>query len=971
MAGRHRGRRRMPSREQGPLGGQHGATLRGRRLLIAVIALVLPLSAAGALMARRSAALRSGNARPAQIRPESAPALSKEFIYAGSGSKLIATEEPGPGSGCTYLLSTNSNTMVPSGGGPYSVSVTAGTGCTWTATSPVTWISITSGSSGSGNGTVNYTVAPNTASSPQTAQMTIAGQQFTVTEAGTSCSYSIMPTSQGFAAGGGSSSVSVFAGTGCAWTATTPVTWITITSGSSGSGNGMVNYTVAANTSSQTLTATMTIAGQPFMVSVAPPSCTYSIAPQNQSFPASGGGSTVTVTAGAGCAWTASSSVQWITITTISSTCGTGVCGNGQITYSVAPNAVTQQRQGTMTIAGQTYTVTQAAACAFSFTPTSLNFPSGGATESFSFTMTGTSCTWTVTSADPWITVNAPTSGSGTGGMISLTVGQNPNSVGRSGSITINGAVTYPVTQDASVCGFQVTPTMINVPQGGGTFNNTLNVATGSNCSWTACGNVSWILIPGGNGCPVGFTGSSAVPLTVNANTGTGTRQAQMTIAGVTVTVTQPGLCGYSLSSSGQSFTASGGTGSFNVLTQTGCAWTAAVSNNTPWITITAGSSGSGNGTVSYSVAANTSGTRSGSITAAGQTFTITQSGSTACPTVSTFSGTGVYGYLEGNPTTAQWADPTMVATAKEPAGANAVFIADTDNSRIRMVYIDGPNAGLSILIAGNGVAGYSPPGGDATQVSLNGPRGIAALVNSSGVVTAIFFADTGNNMIRKLTPPAAGSGPWSIADFSGTGIAGYTDGAPASAQFNAPQGLAVASNGTVYVADASNGFIRALDTSGNASTYAGGPNVGVNTPVGLALSKNTGNLFATDQVLHSIFSFGSGGFPTTRIAGSGSSGFADGTGTAARFNSPYQLAWATTTADGEILYIADRLNQRLRKLVLSSNAVTTYVGSGTAGFADSSCSSAQFNWPSGTGVGPAGEVYVADAVNNRIRKVQ
>ncbi|MGH9828783.1 MAG: hypothetical protein ACREDR_36640, partial [Blastocatellia bacterium] len=341
------------------------------------------------------------------------------------------------------------------------------------------------------------------------------------------------------------------------------------------------------------------------------------------------------------------------------------------------------------------------------------------------------------------------------------------------------------------------------------------------------------------------------------------------------------------------------------------------------------------------------------------------------CPTVSTFSGTGVYGYLEGNPTTAKWENPNAVATAKEPAGAHAVFIADTDDSRIRMVYIDGPNAGLSVLLAGNGTAGYSPPASDATTVSLNGPRGLAALTNSSGVVTAIYFADTGNNMIRKLTPPAGGTGPWSIADFSGSGIAGYTDGAASTAQFNAPQGIAVASNGTVYVADASNGFIRALTTSGTASSYAGGPNIGMSTPVGLALSKNTGNLFVSDQGIHSIFNIAPGGSPATRIAGSGAAGFADGTGSAAKFNSPYQIAWGTTTADGEVLYVGDRLNQRIRKLVISSSSVVTYAGSGTAGFADASCLSAQFNRPAGVAVGSLGELYIADSVNNRIRKVQ
>ncbi|MGH9760769.1 MAG: BACON domain-containing protein, partial [Blastocatellia bacterium] len=409
----------------------------------------------------------------------------------------------------------------------------------------------------------------------------------------------------------------------------------------------------------------------------------------------------------------------------------------------------------------------------------------------------------------------------------------------------------------------------------------------------------------------------------------------------------------------------------FTLTTQSGCSWTA--SSDSSWVTITSGSSGTATGTVAYTVAANTgSGSRTATITAGGKPYAITQAGTPAsCPTVSTFSGTGVYGYLEGNPSTAKWANPNAVATAKEPAGANAVFIADTDNNRIRMVYVDGSNAGQSVLIAGTGTAGYSPPGSNATTVSINGPRGLGALTNSNGVVTAIFFADTGNNMIRKLTPPSGGSGPWSIADFSGSGIAGYTDGSPGSAQFNAPQGIAVASNGTVYVADSSNSFIRALNTSGNASTYAGGPNIGMNTPVGLALSKNTGKLYVTDQGIHSIFSVNSGGAPSTRIAGSGTAGFADATGTSAKFNSPYQLAWTTTTADGEVLYIGDRQNQRIRKLVISSNSVTTYAGSGTAGFLDSTCQGAQFHTPSGIGVGSLGEVYVADSANNRIRKVQ
>lgn len=97
--------------------------------------------------------------------------------------------------------------------------------------------------------------------------MTIAGNTFTVSQDGMSCSYSISPTSQSFTASGGTGSVSVTATSGCSWTAATNDSWITITSGSSGSGNGTVSYSVASNSSTSSRTGTMTIAGNTFTVS--------------------------------------------------------------------------------------------------------------------------------------------------------------------------------------------------------------------------------------------------------------------------------------------------------------------------------------------------------------------------------------------------------------------------------------------------------------------------------------------------------------------------------------------------------------------------------------------------------------------------------------------------------------------------------------------------------------------------------
>jgi len=278
---------------------------------------------------------------------------SKEYIYAGS--RLVATEEPASqGGGCTYGLSSTSQNFLASGG-TSSVNVTAGTGCAWTATSNAAWVTITSGSSGNGNGTVNYSVTVNTGAARNTT-MTIAQQTFTVTQNAAGCTYSIWPTSQNFIASGGTNSVAVTAGTGCTWTATSNAAWITITSGSSGSGNGTVNYSVAANPGGAR-NSTITIAQQTFTVTQdAAAACSYSIAPTSAALGAGGGSSSFNITAGSGCGWTATSSVGWITITS-----GSPGSGNGPVGYTVAANTGAA-RSGSITIDQQTFTVTQSAA---------------------------------------------------------------------------------------------------------------------------------------------------------------------------------------------------------------------------------------------------------------------------------------------------------------------------------------------------------------------------------------------------------------------------------------------------------------------------------------------------------------------------------------------------------------------------------------------------------------------------------
>ena len=253
---------------------------------------------------------------------------------------------------CTYSISPTSQSF-NSSGGTGSVSVTTQSECSWTATSNASWITITSGSSGIGSGTVDYSVSANITTSQRTGTMTIAGQQFTVTEQGFTCTYSISPTSQSFNSSGGTGNVSVTTQNGCAWTAVSNASWIAITSGSSGTGNGTVSYSVSVNTSTSQRTGTMTIAEQTFTVTQEG-ICTYTISPSNQSFESPGGTGSISVTTQSGCAWTATSNDSWITITS-----GSSGTGNGTVYYSVSANTGTSSRTGTMTIAGKTFPVTQ------------------------------------------------------------------------------------------------------------------------------------------------------------------------------------------------------------------------------------------------------------------------------------------------------------------------------------------------------------------------------------------------------------------------------------------------------------------------------------------------------------------------------------------------------------------------------------------------------------------------------------
>jgi all-beta uncharacterized protein len=170
--------------------------------------------------------------------------------------------------------------------------------------------------------------------------------------------------------------------------------------------------------------------------------CSFAVSPASQNVSAAGGTHSVTVTAGAGCGWTAASNAAWITV--IAGSSGTG---NGTVSYSVAANTSATARTGTLTVTGRTVTVTQAGACSVTVSPTSQTATAKGGPYSVTVT-TGTGCGWSATSNDAWITVAVGSTGTGSGG-VTYTVADNRSSTTfRTGTLTVAGQ-TVTVMQKA------------------------------------------------------------------------------------------------------------------------------------------------------------------------------------------------------------------------------------------------------------------------------------------------------------------------------------------------------------------------------------------------------------------------------------------------------------------------------------------------------------------------------------------
>ena len=289
---------------------------------------------------------------------------------------------------------------------------------------------------------------------------------------------------------------------------------------------------------------------------------------------------------------------------------------------------------------------------------------------------------------------------------------------------------------------------------------------------------------------------------------------------------------------------------------------------------------------------------------------------------------------------------------------AGNLYIADSINRRIRRV----DSSGAITTVAGTGVEGYTGDGGPAVDAQLSFPASLA--VDAEG---QLFIAELFEHRIRRVDSSGI------ITSIAGTGEEGFSgDGGPSvEAQLSYPRGVAVDAAGNVFIADARNQRIRKVDPSGTISTYPRGHSSdGVTlsgNPGGVAVDA-AGNLFFTDTTKSNVYRVDSSGI-ITHIAGVWSSGYSGDGGPAldAHLRAPSDVA---VDAAGNV-YIADEYNHRIRR-VDSSGIITTIAGTGVTGFSGDGGPAAQARLagPRGVAVDAAGNVYIADYGNQRIRKV-
>jgi uncharacterized protein (TIGR03437 family) len=260
--------------------------------------------------------------------------------------------------------------------------------------------------------------------------------------------------------------------------------------------------------------------------------------------------------------------------------------------------------------------------------------------------------------------------------------------------------------------------------------------------------------------------------------------------------------------------------------------------------------------------------------------------------------------------------------------------------------------------IAGTGTAGYTGDGGSATSAELSGPVRIII-----GPSNTIYFCDGVNDLVRKIS-----SG--TISTFAGDGTVGYTgdNAAATKAELDGPTGLAFDSSGNLYIADATNNVIRMVSTSGTITTFAGNNTAGFDGDGGLAVDAEISNptAVAVDK-FNNVFIADAGNNLIRKVSSANIFTVVGGPATLLQLNQPDGLVFDSAGN----MYIADTGNRRIVK-VLSGGGPIVIAGTGNLGDSGDGgpAVDAELGDPTGVAVDAAGNVFIADTLNSKIRKV-
>jgi hypothetical protein len=379
--------------------------------------------------------------RPCQLLAVSATVSVLATWACGSSPSQPTPPVPPP---CAFQL-TASITSLGFQGGAVSISVSTAAGCAWTARADAEWVTIQSGASGTGPGTIAISVGANPDASSRDSLVAISDQSVKLTQQGrTPCTYALTPDDARFGPEGGAGQVTIAAPSHCAWTAGSSDAWIAFVV-ASGTGDGVVSFTVAAWSGTAERSATIRVEDQTVSVrqSRDPRACVYAVTPVELVLHWHGPGGQVTVTTDADCTWTVGANADWLEVSGPRSRRGSGAVQfiSDALTSDSTRRATIELRWPTPS-AGQNVRVTQEG-CRYGVYPQTVAFPAAGGTGSINVLTQPISpscslgCPWTAEPSASWIRIASGSPGSGDN---PFHIEVSPNTgAARSGTIRVAG----------------------------------------------------------------------------------------------------------------------------------------------------------------------------------------------------------------------------------------------------------------------------------------------------------------------------------------------------------------------------------------------------------------------------------------------------------------------------------------------------------------------------------------------------